>query len=189
MTVISKTKNSVRSTVYHREYKNNLPKKEDIRGGAFSQCLRITQVVLPFISLYKPLGKPLSIVLGTTRVISSTSQMLNAISSKDSQATGEATIETAIATTALVCSILTHPLGMLVTMSHDMIVNVTQLVQAIQVKDYKKATEIGVHLTNNVLYLGGASSLARQSYRLLRSECRFFSVFATHATSSRRATT
>ena len=139
---------------YYREYENDLPKKDEVNNPFLRECLRLTQVALPFISLYKPLSQPLSILLGSTRVISSVSQMINSISSEDSCAIRKTALETAIAVTALACSILAHPLGMLVTTSHDMIMNVMQLVQAIQNEDYKRATEIGLHLVNNALYLG-----------------------------------
>ncbi|MDP1609259.1 MAG: hypothetical protein Q8L98_08120 [Chlamydiales bacterium] len=140
--------------IYHRDYENDFPKKDEVKNKVFSQCLRVTQVALPFISLYKPLGQPLSVVLGSARVISSVAQMVDAISSKDSNAIRKTVIETAIATTALACSIFAHPLGMIVSTAHDMVTNVTELIQAVQNKDYKRAAEIGLHLTNNALYLG-----------------------------------
>ena len=138
---------------YHRDYQNDLPKKEEVKKGFCQQALRVTQVALPFISLYKPLGQPLSIVLGGTRVISSVAQMITAIHAQDSTAIGRSALEVAIAVTALACSILAHPLGMLVTTSYDMIINVIQLTKAIQDKDYKKAAEIGLHLVSNAVYL------------------------------------
>ncbi|HSX38927.1 MAG TPA: ankyrin repeat domain-containing protein [Chlamydiales bacterium] len=154
MVAVSQIKEISNPAVYHREYENDLPKKDEIKNKILSQCFRVTQVALPFISLYKPIGKPLSIVLGSTRVISSAAQMLNAISSKDPNAIGKTVLEVAIASTALACSVFAHPLGMIVTTGHDMVVNVTQLIQAVQDQDYKKASEIGLHLTNNALYLG-----------------------------------
>lgn len=139
---------------YHREYENDLPKKDDVENKVFGQCIRVTQVALPFLCLYQPLGQPLTIILGATRVISSLAQLIENIKSNDSVAIGRTLLEVAIATTALACSIFAHPLGMLVTTAHDMVINVVQLVQAIEDKDYKKAAEIGLHLANNALYLG-----------------------------------
>ncbi len=141
-------------SVYHREYENDLPKPNEVTDNTLSQFLRVTQVALPFISLYKPLGQPLSIVLGSTRVISTVAQMIEAISSKDANAIGKKVLEVAIASTALACSILAHPLGMIVTTAHDMVINVSQLIQAFYDQDYKKAAEVGLHLLNNALYLG-----------------------------------
>lgn len=138
--------------VYHREYKNDLP-KESKEAPLLNQSLRVTKVALPFLTLYRPLGQPLSIILGSTRVINSVAQMIQAMQSKDSTAIGRSLLETGIATTALACSIFAHPLGMLVTTSHDMIVNVVDLTSAIQDKDYKRAAEMGMQLVNNALYL------------------------------------
>ena len=145
-------KNIITPQIYHREYVNDLPKQ--INTPVFQQCLRITQIALPFISLYKPLGQPLSIAMGSVRVVTSFAQMASAIASKDPNAIGKTVLETAIAATALACSILAHPLGMVVTTAHDMITNVTQLIGALQSEDYQKAAEIGLHLMNNALYLG-----------------------------------
>ena len=154
MSLNASTKNITELKVYHREYENDLPRKDEIKNEVLAQCSRITQVALPFLSLYKPISQPLSIVLGVTRALSSFSQMVAAISATDSTAIGKTMLDTAVATTALVCSILAHPLGMLITTAHDMLTNVTQLVQALQSGDYKKAAEIGLHLMNNALYLG-----------------------------------
>jgi hypothetical protein len=140
--------------VYHREYANDFSKKDDVKNQILRQALRVTQIALPFITLYRPLGKPVSIVLGSTRVISLVKEMISAISSKDSTRVGKTALEVAIASTALACSILAHPLGMMVTTAHDMVINVVQLTEAIQAQDYKKAAEMGLHLMNNALYLG-----------------------------------
>ena len=156
MAALSRTQEISTPVVYHREYENDLPKKGEVVNPFLSQCLRVTQVALPFLSLYKPLGQPLSIVLGSTRVISSVAQMINAISSGDACAAGKrkSVLEVAIATTALALSIFVHPLGMLFTTTHDMIMNLFQLVQAMEDGDYAKAAEIGLHLVNNALYFG-----------------------------------
>lgn len=140
--------------VYHREYEYDFPPKEEVTDSFLSECLRVSQVALPFLSLYSSLGQPISVMLGFSRVTFSFFQMIDALVCGDAKVIGRTVLEVAIATTALVCSILAHPLGMLVTTSHDMIRNILQLVQALQVKDYKKAAEIGIHLLNNALYLG-----------------------------------
>lgn len=141
-------------SVFHREYANDLPQKSEVKNYFLGQCLRVTQVALPFFSLYRPFGKPLSILLGITRLFSTFAQLVAAISLHNHNAMGKSVLETAIAATALACSILAHPLGMLVTTAHDMTANVTQMIQAFQDKDYKKAAEMGLHLINNAMYLG-----------------------------------
>ena len=80
--------------------------------------------------------------------------MIEAFKSKNSTAIARSTVEVAVACTALACSIFAHPLGMLVTTTHDMILNVNQLTHALKNKDYQKAAEIGLQLINNALYLG-----------------------------------
>ncbi len=138
---------------YHREYEHDIKRAEESHS-ALDQCKRVALVALPFLSLYKPAGKPLSIVLGATRTISSISQMMEAIGSRDPNAIGRSVLEVAITSTALTCSILAHPLGMFVTTTYDIVLDITQLIHAVQKEDYKKAAEIGMQLMNNTIYLG-----------------------------------
>lgn len=139
---------------YHHEFENDFPKEDEVGNRISGQCIRITQAALPFFSLYKPLNQSLSIVLGATRVVSSLSKMVEAIGSKDTNAIGKSVLEVSIVSTALCCSILAHPLGMVTTTAHDMMTNVIQLIEALQNKDYQKAADVGLHLTNNALYFG-----------------------------------
>ena len=140
--------------VYHREYENDFPTKEAADHPFFSQCLRLSQIALPFISCYRPLGKPLSILLGASRTVSSLPQLIEAFASQRTEEVGKALLKTAIVTTALACSIFAHPLGMVVTTAHDMIQNISEMLDALKAKNYKKAAEMGLHLLNNALYLG-----------------------------------
>lgn len=147
---MSETSNKLHTPgLYHRDYKNDTPSHD-----ALNQGLRIAQAALPFIALYKPLGQPLSIILGSTRIVSSVQQLINAFADGDINAIGRTTLETAIASTALVCSITAQPLGMVLTTSHDMLKNIVQINDFLQKEEYSKAAGAGLQLTNNGLYLG-----------------------------------
>ncbi len=165
--MVSQIQNITRTRPYHRN-SDRAPshprflETEEARRS-FSQCLSVAQAVLPFIRLYKPLGQPLSIALGSTRVICSTFRFINEIKTRDYETEGKPgnyetegkyALDMAVSIAALACSIFAHPLGMLAITSLDMRANVMQLNSAIQKKDYKNAAESGLHLTNNVLYLG-----------------------------------
>ena len=141
-------------TYFHREYENDLGKSKPQSKNAFDQCMRVTQVALPFISLYQPLGNLLSLILGTARTISCITKLHNAIVKKEKGDVGFALIQTAIAVSSVACTILAHPLGMLITTGHDLVVNANHLIQALQKKDYKTALEVSASILNNTLYLG-----------------------------------
>jgi len=169
--------------IFYRDYANDFPKQATVNRTILDQSLRVAQVALPFITLYKPLSQPLAVGLGATRAILSIAQMVDAMDAGDISRTAKRAFEVAIASTALACSILVHPLGMLVTTAHDMILNITQLAKAISEQNYKAAGEIGLHLTNSALYLGcictgslelSLSLIGMQAFSGLYSACKEF---------------
>ncbi len=57
MSLMSETSNKLHTPgLYHRDYKNDTPSHNALNQDALNQGLRIAQVALPFIALYKPLG-------------------------------------------------------------------------------------------------------------------------------------
>lgn len=140
--------------IFHREYENDLGKNDPDNKSALSQCQRVGLVALPFLSLYQPFSYPLAFGLGAIRCVISTNQLIDAISTGDQVEIGNAMIQTAIAVAALACTIFAHPLGLLITTGQDLLINCTQLFQAIQEQNSQKALEASLHILNNVLYLG-----------------------------------
>lgn len=139
--------------IYHRQYENDLCNKDVNEEGLFNQALRVTQVALPFLSLYKPISQPLTIVLSAARTVSCVSQLIEAIKEGERTDIAFALLQTALTVASLACTIFAHPLGMLISTGHDLMLNVVQLIEAIQKEDYKKAIENGVQILNNCLYL------------------------------------
>lgn len=135
----------------HRDYGNDFPKK--CENQLLEQSIRIVQVALPFLSLYKPFSAPLSIALGSARVITTFSEMLAAVKEKDSCLIKRALLKLIVTTTAVAYSILEHPFSTLITTSQDIAVNLANLASALQKEDYKEAAKALLSLTNNLLYL------------------------------------
>lgn len=139
---------------FNREYKNDLGKSKPHDQSVFDQCLRVTQVALPFISLYKPICQPLTIALGAIRSISCITELVRSIKKGEKAEIRLAVLQTAISVSSVACTIFAHPLGMLITTSQDLILNTSQLMSAIAEKDTEKALKFSMQLVNNLFYLG-----------------------------------
>lgn len=140
--------------IFQREYANDFPQQATVNRTILDESLRIAQIALPFIALYKPTRQPLAIGLGSTRVIVLIGQMLDTIASQDLFSGIKKSFEIAIASTALACSIIAHPIGMVISTAHDMLSNIGHFAHAVSEQHYREAGEVGLHITNNALYLG-----------------------------------
>lgn len=137
---------------FHREYENDLP-KETSENYYVDQCKRIALVALPFLSLYKPVGFSLSMVMGGLRSITSISQMVSELQSGDLSSSAYALLQTVVAVVALGGTLLAHPLGMLVTTVHDCSIDFFSIGQNLWMGDIQSAFGSSASLVNNSLYL------------------------------------
>ncbi|HSX04690.1 MAG TPA: endonuclease/exonuclease/phosphatase family protein [Rhabdochlamydiaceae bacterium] len=158
---------------FHHEYSNDFPElKEDQAPKTWlDNAQRLGLVALPFIALYKPLSLPLSIATGGLRVFSCGSQLTVIIRQGDAQEVASQLLQTAIAVIALAGTIFAHPLGMLITTTHDILIELYHLLDNLKQGEYEKAVLNCANIVNNVLYFalfvnGGieiaAASLAMQ---------------------------
>ncbi len=143
-----------KTTKLHEYQTKALAKQKVASTSSVDQILRVTRVALPFLSLYKPLGQPLSLIAGGARSIASIAQLADAIAKGNSEEINATMLQTAISTGAFVCTIFAHPLGMLITTGNDLAVNFRELLNAAEKKEYRKVAEISASALNNVLYLG-----------------------------------
>ncbi len=137
---------------YHRQYENDIAKPEEPKT-LLDQCKRVGLVALPFISLCKPLGKPISLIADGLRSLSSLSSLVQGVQAGDSGQIASGVIHTAVSVASIAGTIFAHPLGMLITTGHDILLNASHLVQALTEKDYKKAAEMGAQMIASSLYL------------------------------------
>ncbi len=154
----------------HREYKNDIKKTSEEEPSWIQQSKRISKVALPFISLYKPLSRPLSLVTGSFRVITSVSDIISDLSKGNTKEIPQHLLQTTIAVISLAGTLFLHPLGMLITTGHDLIIELISLAQHLQAGDYEKALVSCANILNNALYLalicGGGIKLSIASLAL-----------------------
>lgn len=138
---------------YHHDYEKDFPSPENtpIEKTWLEDAQRIGVIALPFLSLYKPLSFQLSIATGSLRVVSCSLALLH--SCKQGEGITYASLQTTIAVAALAGTLLAHPLGMLVTTTNDMLLELFLLLENIQKSDYEKAILNCANIVNNSLYL------------------------------------
>lgn len=153
MTQVTKPFNIITPPIFHRDYENDLRINNLNDKTLKEHCFRVAQVALPFISLYKPLSQPLAFALGIVRALSCSSELVNVLNTGEKNEAIFAMLQTTISVISVVSTVFAHPAGMLVTTGHDLIINVSQLIEAFKVKDYAKATEVSAHILNNSLHL------------------------------------
>ncbi len=130
---------------FHRNYNNDLPET----FPHIDIVKRAATAGLPLITYLAPsLSKPLALGLGSLRSVSSLFELVSAAEADDTPGAAYAAVNTVIAITSVVSTVLAHPLGMIVTTGHD-----------IGIEIYKIATKDGLtlenslNILNNVLYL------------------------------------
>jgi hypothetical protein len=150
-------KNLEEPLYYHREYSNDFPCADQESSVDKDQeaplYQRVTFAALPFIGLCKSLSMPLSLGMGSLRVISNLSTLYSLSQQGNTENLPYQLLQTAIAITALAGTILAHPIGMFITTGHDIIIEITNLAGCLQNGEYFKAAESSANILNNVLYL------------------------------------
>lgn len=139
----------------HREYKHDFPEKptHPKKRTWLDEAQRVTLVALPFLSLHKPLSLPIALTMGTVRIWTCLTQLVEVAPKGDVKETLCSLLQTAIAVIALAGTIFAHPLGMVVTTCHDLAMEVHRLVQHIRTKEYEKAMGSCLAILTNALYL------------------------------------
>jgi|GEM_PF-2765614 len=158
---------------YHREYSNDIDPTYEEPSNIYK---RVALVALPFLSLYKPLSLPISLGMGGVRVITSINQLISGIQSGEKISFD--LLQTTIAVIAFASTIFAHPIGMLVTTSQDIILELSNLSYSLQNGDWEASFISITKIINNAFYLalicrGGLElaiiSLAMQAITLIVS--------------------
>lgn len=135
---------------YHREYSNDIDVPHKESSNIYKQ---VALVALPFLSLYKPLSYPISLVMGTTRIYTFSNQLISDIQSENCKKISFTVLQTAIAVIALASTIFAHPIGMIVTTSQDIIFELGDLVQSLKKGDLEASLVSLTKIINNAFYL------------------------------------
>lgn len=135
---------------YHRQYEHDIIKTE---SSFFQQIQKDVLIALPFFSLYKPFGSIISISLNSSRSFSCLSQVKEAFNQKDIKAISIGLLKSTFAVSALAASIFASIYGMLITSSHDVLLNVYEIFQHSYKLEFDKVISSGLELANNALYV------------------------------------
>jgi ankyrin repeat protein len=138
---------------YHREYKNDISDVKFEETSLTDQCKRVALVALPFFSLYKPLSVPLSLGMGGMRTFTSIIQVIESIKVGGAKDISLAVLQTGIAVIAFASTVFAHPLGMLISTGHDLVLEISQLIINLANGDCEKAIGSCLGIINNALYL------------------------------------
>ena len=137
---------------FYRNYINDFGLSEEFLQEPSYQ--RVALVVLPFLSLYKPLNFALSLGMGSCRAVSNISDLYLATQRRSREEILSQLLQTAVSVTAVACTVLAHPLGMLVSTTQDIVIESFALMDHLEQEEYAKALESSANIINNTLYLG-----------------------------------
>lgn len=142
---------------YHREFKNDVlsPKEgaDHLKKSLMQQFSRVALVALPYVSLYRPVGAVLSCTLGTLRTCTSIAQTIDSLGKGDIKNVCYGLLQTTISAAAIAGTIFAHPAGMLISTTHDLLIETCQLIHHLQNNKPKEALNSCLNLFNNALYL------------------------------------
>ncbi len=143
---------------YHREYSNDIPLPSKNLSWSeqsnIERMQRVANVALPYLTLYAPLSYSISLGLGSLRAFSCLSHLIASIQEGNASSSAYQLLQTSIAAASLAGTIFAHPLGMLITTGQDLLVASGNLAMHLKDGEYKKATEDGLSVFNNAVYLG-----------------------------------
>jgi len=129
---------------YHRQYDKDLP--SDPEGNPYAETAkRAAHIALPFLSLYQPLGRVISLAMGSVRVVSNTNEVIHGDVLK--------VMQVALAILSLAGTLYNFTLGLYITTAADIIANLLQIVEALSRQEYKQAAEELLQILSSGLYL------------------------------------
>ncbi|MBI2743138.1 MAG: hypothetical protein HYX48_04400 [Chlamydiales bacterium] len=163
MSAITDALNSSLPTIFHRQYGNDLEnfpnvsrkisQATGIEQTWIDQSTRAAIASLPLLALYKPLSLPLSLVMGGMRTVGSISQLLESYQTNDLNQLAPAVVQTIVSVAAVAATIFAHPMGMVITTGHDLLIEICRVIEFAQNGQYEQLAESCLTILNNSLYL------------------------------------
>lgn len=133
-----------------RRFEQDLPAAEEGWGEVAE---RVAQTALPLVSLYKPAGFGISIVMGGCRCVTHLFQALEAGSQGQVLVCLSEVGQTALAVLALVTTFFYFQIGLLITTVADLATGIVHVVQLLLAGEYAQAAEELVQVLSSALYL------------------------------------
>lgn len=142
----------IEPSYYYREFENDLSCYLNLDSW-LPVAKRVGKVVLPFLSLYKPLNYPITLSLSITRVCKHGQEFLLNLAMKDSWKIAVSTFKTCWAFAALLGTLLLHSVGMMLTTCLDFLESSVRMVQHLCNQEYVEAFIKFLSVFNNAFYL------------------------------------
>lgn len=137
---------------YQRRFENDLPTADDSAG--METAKRIALIALPFISLYGPAGKGISVVMGSTRCLSHLYEGGVAIYyHRDPWTCGGHMAHAALAAMAVAATVFSFQVGLLITTIADIGTSLSAVMHHLRKGEYEKAIAEMIQAASSMLYL------------------------------------
>lgn len=139
--------------LYIRNFDNDLPSQLPEQCTWAGQVARVAKVALPYLSLYQPISQPLTLAMGAVRSLNSAHSLVAAIQSGERLAILRAVVELAVAVASVAGTIFAHPLGMVISTTHDLVLAIAGLVNAVRSGDREAILHASLQVASSALYL------------------------------------
>jgi hypothetical protein len=151
MTIETNAINISEPEYYYREFANDIPQESEDNSW-WDQGKRLVTVGMPFVSLCPHFSFPISIAMGGMRAGTNISRLVCCIEKANFQEVAWELLQTVIAVISLAGTIFAHPLGMLITTGHDLLIEIFTLIHHLHQAEYELALGSCLIILNNACY-------------------------------------
>ncbi|NGX32634.1 MAG: hypothetical protein K1060chlam4_00684 [Candidatus Anoxychlamydiales bacterium] len=136
---------------YYRQFENDI--NHFLDNSYIQKTKKIFSVAFPFISLYRPIGKPLTIGLSTLRGATHIPSIFYFAYNKKYKEASFSFFNSFMGVIAVSAAIFNNAKGMAVSSFHDVLINFRDLFNSIKKREYKHLCDNSFNALNNSLFL------------------------------------
>lgn len=139
-------------TCFHRDFENDLPTTRVENENYYMNIIsRVATASLPFLALYKPVEKMLSITTSATREIGCSRSLVNDLQSGEN--IHKSLFDSVMCISSITGTIFMSPMGMVIATCHDLSLNAGKIYTAYSNNNHDELTKINIQLADNFFYL------------------------------------
>lgn len=112
----------------------------------------VAAAALPLLATYQPLSFPVSLGIGALKVVTSSSQLIDAVREGNQQQIFSAAIGTTVAVISLAATIFAHPLGVMISTGYGLILEFRNLVHYLHEGQWEQALQSCIKILGHSLY-------------------------------------
>lgn len=138
---------------YHREFKRDFGHKTD---DSWSQTFKDAgTTLLPLLTFYRPLAFPVIAASSAVRTYRHGSALKDIMSAPkvNNYALGYCSVQTVLSTAALAGTLVSHPLGLVISSGQDLLTDTYSLILNLKNGKKRAAFENSLQIVNNAFYL------------------------------------